>query len=59
MDISKHNERKPRNFMGRQSLESQVEQLYLSGMSEPEIAKKLKVSSKYVHGALIILKLVD
>ncbi len=59
MGKSKQSERKNKNFMGRQALESQVEELYVSGMSEHDIARKLHVSSKYVHGVLISLKLVD
>lgn len=44
-------------IFGRKPLEKQVKELYESGMTEPEIAKKLHVSSKYVHGALTILGL--
>ena len=45
-------------FLGRPSLEIQIKEMWECGMSEPEIAKKLCVSSKYVHGALIILGLI-
>ena len=48
----------PGYFLGRPSLEIQIKEMWECGMSEPEIAKKLCVSSKYVHGALIILGLI-
>lgn len=45
--------------MSKQSLESKVKELYLSGKTESEIAKELHVSLKYVHGALKILGLIN
>ena len=59
----KNNESKNLNrtnhVLGGRSLESRVEELYFTGKSESEIAKELKVSTRYVHGVLKGLGIID
>lgn len=59
MDQKVNSERVPikGTFLGRPSLESRIAELHSQGIPEPEIAKQLHVSSKYVHGALVVLGL--
>lgn len=59
MDQKVSNERVPikGTFLERPSLESRIAELHSQGMTEPEIAKRLRTSLKYVHGALVILGL--
>ena len=45
--------------LGGRSLESRIEELYFAGKSECEIAKELKVSTRYVHGVLKGLGIID